>query len=259
MKSTFIHPTAVVSPDAQLGEGCEVGPFCLIGPHVVIGDHTRLQSHVVVDGHTTIGSNCNIYPFACIGKQAEDLKHKGGVCRVEIGDRNEIREYVTINAPTHFENITQIGNDCMLQGYCHVSHECILGNRVIMNNGSKMAGHVTIDDFALIGAMAGIQQFIHVGTMAMVGGYSKQTQDLLPFCISDGVPARTRALNRIGMERHGKSSETIHAAKQVFQTIIRSYLTLKEAIVEAESQVPLLPEVQLMLDFARKGTRGLGR
>ncbi len=259
MSAAQLHPTAVVAPGAVLGDDCVVGPYCIVGEHVVLGPRTRLLSHVVLDGHTRLGADCQVYPFASLGTQTQDLKFKGEVSFVEIGDRNVIREYVTIHAATAGGCKTVVGDGCLIQAYCHVAHDSRLGNGIIMSSGAKLAGHVEIDDAAVIGGMTGIIQFTKIGTMAMVGAYSKLDHDVPPYCIADGLPAELRAVNRIGMERHGKSPEAIQVMRHAFRRIFRAGLTLEKALDELTATYPDSPEIAALRAFAARSTRGICR
>ena len=256
---TTIHPTAVVEDGAQLGADCQIGPFVHVGPHVTLGPGCILQSHVVIDGHTTLGEQCEVYSFACLGKRTQDLKFQGGTCYVNIGSRNQIREYVTINAATADGGTTRVGDDCLIQSYCHIAHECQLGNQIIMTSGAMIAGHVEVGDHAVIMGNAGAVPFARIGTMSLLGGYAKLTHDALPYCICDGSPAEPRAVNRVKMERLGFSPETIRAVHQAYRKIMRSGLPLDQALAELEAEFADVPQVQTMIAFARASERGLAR
>jgi len=254
-----IHPSAVIEDGAQLGEDCTIGPFCVIGPHVRLGNRCNLHSHVVIDGHTTLGDENVVYPFACLGKKTQDLKYVGGTCYAVIGDRNEFREYVTVNTATTDGGKTVIGSDCLFQSYCHIAHECILGDHIIMTSDAMLAGHIEVGDHAVIMGKSGGIPFVRIGTMGMIGGYSKLDRDLLPYCIAEGIPAEMRSVNKVKMERCGLSSETVRAVYNAFKKIIRSGLTLEKATAELEDEYPNVPEVQHMIAFARASQRGLAR
>ena len=182
--------TAIVHPKAQIGSGCEIGPYCVIGENVALGDGCQLHSHVVIDGHTKLGRENEIFPFASLGLKTQDLKWKGGVTRTEIGDRNTFREYVTIHSATGDGEVTRVGSHNNILAYCHIAHNCTLGNHIIMSNVATLAGHVTVEDHAVIGGLAAVHQFCRIGKMSMIGGCSKIVQDVPPFMIVDGNPAR---------------------------------------------------------------------
>lgn len=257
--ATFIHPTAIIEQGAEFDSNCYIGPYCCIGKDVQIGAGTVLHSHVVIDGYTSVGRENEIFPFACLGKKTQDLKYIGGKCFVRIGDRNSIREYVTVHAATGDGETTVVGDDCLIQAYCHVAHNCILGNGVIMSSGAKLSGHVEVDDFAIISGMVGVVQFVHIGKMAFIGGFSKMRKDALPYCITDGVPAATVAVNRIGMERRGKNPEAIRAVERAYKLIMRSSLGLNDALFQLEREFPSQTEIMDIVQFARNAKCGLAR
>ena len=253
----MIHPTAIIHPKAQIGSGCEVGPYCVIGEHVTLGDHCKLLSHVVIDGHTTLGRENQIFPFASLGLQTQDLKWKGGVTRTEIGDHNTFREYVTVHSATSDGEITHVGSHNHILAYCHIAHNCLVGNHVIMSNVATLAGHVTVEDHAIIGGLAAVHQFCRVGKMSMIGGCSKVVQDVPPFMIVDGNPAQTRTINKIGLERHGLSAEAQMALRQAYKILFREELSVPNALLKIEKESPPLPEVQHLLQFIRASERGI--
>ena len=208
-----------------------------------------------------IGENCEIFPFACLGMKTQDLKfQKGDVSYVTIGDRTVIREYVTINLATEGGGITAVGSDCLIQSYCHIAHECILGDHVIMSSGAMLAGHVEVGDGAVIAGYTGVVQFCRIGRMAMLGGYSKLTQDILPFTIGEGIPAHIRTVNRIRMERFGGfDGDQIRNVGKAFKAIIRSGKPLEEAIADLNAKFPNDENVAEMTAFAASSERGLAR
>jgi UDP-N-acetylglucosamine acyltransferase len=256
---TNIHQTAVINPRAEIGTGCEIGPYCVIGEHVVLGDGCKLHSHVVLDGHTTLGKENEIFPFASIGKQTQDLKWKGGITRVQIGDHNTFRECVTVNSATGDGEVTTVGSHNHILAYSHLAHNVTLGNHVIMSNVGTVAGHVTIEDHAVIGGVVAIHQFCRVGRMSMIGGCSKIVQDVPPFMIVDGNPGATRTINKVGLERNGISEEAQTALKQAFKILFREGLTISNAIASIEAELPKLPEILHLLNFARTSERGLSK
>ena len=246
--SLNIHPTAIVHPAARIGRGVEIGPYCLVGENVEIGADTKLLAHVVVNGHTIIGKECQIHPFAVIGGTSQDKKFKGEISYVRIGDRNVIREFVTINRGTGAESETVVGDDNHLLAYVHIAHNCVIGNRVIMSNLSQLAGHVNVGDGANIGGMAGVHQFVRIGRMAMVGGYSKVKKDVLPFATVEGNPASLRSLNLKGLERARVASEAVAELKEAYRLLRHPNMTLATA-VEQLRQVATSSEGQELLAF----------
>lgn len=255
----MVHPSAVIHPKAQIGSGCEVGPYCVIGEHVVLGNDCRLHSHVVIDGYTKLGQGNEIFPFASIGLKTQDLKWKGGITRTEIGDHNTFREYVSIHSATSDGEVTTVGSHNTILAYCHLAHNVTLGSHVIMSNVATLAGHVTVGDHAVIGGLAAIHQFCRIGKFAMIGGCSKVVQDVPPFMIADGNPAETRTINKIGMERNGVSEEAQNALKQAYKILFREGLSIPNALAKIEAELPSLPEVQHLVQFARTSERGISK
>ncbi len=256
---TTIHPTAVIHPRANIGEGCQIGPYCVIGEHVTLGANCKLHSHVVIDGHTILGSGNEIFPFASIGLQTQDLKWKGGTTWTRIGNNNTFREYVTIHSATSDGDATVIGSENHILAYCHIAHDCQLGNHIVMSNVGTLAGHVKVEDHAIVGGLAAVHQFCRIGTMAIIGGCSKVVQDVPPYMLADGNPAETRTVNKVGLERNGVSEEAQAALKQAYKIIFRDGLTISNALVRIEAELPKLPEVLHLLEFARTSERGLSK
>jgi UDP-N-acetylglucosamine acyltransferase len=252
----MIHPTAVIHPQALIGADCEIGPYCVIGEHVELGAGCRLYSHVVIDGHTRLGQGNEIFPFASIGLKTQDLKWKGGVTRTQIGDHNTIRECVTIHSATGDGEATVIGSHNNILASSHIGHNVVLGNRVIISMAG-LAGHVLVEDFALVGGMTGVHQFCRIGKMAIVGGCTRIAQDVAPFMLVEGNPAETRTVNKIGLERNGVSAESQAALKQAYKILYREGLTTPNALARIEQEVPLLPEVQYLVQFIRTSERGI--
>jgi UDP-N-acetylglucosamine acyltransferase len=255
----MLHPTAIVHPKAKIGSGCEIGPYCVIGEHVALGSGCKLHSHVVIDGHTMLGKENEIFPFASIGLKTQDLKWKGGVTRTEIGDGNTFREYVTIHSATGDGEVTTVGSHNTILAYCHIAHNCALGDHIIMSNVATLAGHVTVEDYAVIGGLAAVHQFCRIGKMAMIGGCSKVVQDVPPFMMADGNPAETRTINKTGMERNGVSEEAQSALRQAYKLLFREGLTVSNAIAKVEKQLPPLPEVRHLIEFVRASERGISK
>lgn len=255
----MIHPTAVIHPKAQLGANCHIGPYCVIGEHVVLGEECRLHSHVVIDGHTTLGKRNEIFPFASIGLKTQDLKWKGGTTRTKIGDNNTFREYVTIHSATSDGETTEVGSNNHILAYCHLAHNVVLGNHVIMSNVATLAGHVTVEDHVVIGGLAAVHQFCRVGKMSIIGGCSKVVQDVPPFMLADGNPAETRTINKIGLERNGVSEDAQSALRQAFKILIREGLTISNALARIEAELPNLPEILHLTQFVRTSSRGISK
>ena len=232
--SPLIHPTALVHPNAELHPTVRVNPYAVIGAGVKIGANTTIGSHVVIEGLTEIGENNSIFPGAAIGLEPQDLKYKGAASRVRIGDRNRLREYVTINRATEAGEETVIGNDNLLMAYAHVAHNCVIENEVIIANSVAMAGHVKIESGAVISGVLGIHQFVHIGRMAMVGGMSRINRDVPPYMLVEGNPAKVRSLNLIGLKRRGFTSEDFKHLKKAFRLIYHDYIPLVKVIEQLD-------------------------
>jgi len=253
----MIHPTAVIHPRAQIGADCEIGPYCVIGENVVLGDKCRLHSHVVIDGLTTLGKGNEVFPFASIGLKTQDLKWNGGVTRTQIGDYNTFREYVTVHSATGDGETTVVGSHNHILAYGHLAHNVTLGDHIIMSNVGTLAGHVTVEDHAIIGGLAAVHQFCRIGRMACIGGCSKVVQDIVPYMLSDGNPAKTRTVNKVGLERNGISDKAQSALKKAYKILFREGLITTNALSRIESELPPLPEVTHLIEFIRNSTRGI--
>ena len=256
---THIHSTAVVHPKAQIGDACDIGPYCVIGENVVLGPGCKLHSHIVIDGHTVLGRENEIFPFASIGLKTQDLKWKGGVTRTQIGDHNTFREYVTIHSATSDGEVTVVGSHNHILAYCHLAHNVQLGSHIIMSNVGTLAGHVTVEDYAVIGGLVAIHQFCRVGTMSMIGGCSKVVQDVPPYMLADGNPAQTRTINKVGLERRGVSEEAQASLKQAYKILFREGLTVSNALTKIDTDLPKSRELEHLLNFARTSQRGLSK
>jgi UDP-N-acetylglucosamine acyltransferase len=231
---TLIHPTAVIHPLANLHPTVQIGPYAIIGENVKIGADTSIGAHVVIEGPTEIGVGNRIFAGAIIGSEPQDLKYKGGESWVKIGNYNQIREYVTINRATGENEVTQLGDHNLLMAYAHVAHNCIIENEVIIANSVALAGHIHIESKARISGVLGVHQFVHIGSLAMVGGMSRIERDVPPFAIVEGNPARVRSLNLIGLQRSGLSAEDLSQLKKAFRLIYRYETTFAEALKQLE-------------------------
>ncbi len=256
--AAFIHETAIVPTAAKIGADCYIGPFCVIGEKVSLADRVRLESHVVIDGLTSIGQETHVFPFASIGLAPQDLKYAGEETAVEIGRRNQIREFVTVHRGTAGGGgITRIGDDNLLMAQSHVAHDCQLGSNIIMANGATLAGHVDIADRASIGAYSGVHQFCRVGYEAFVGGYSVVVKDAPPFAIIQGNHARCYGLNRVGVKRRGYSAKTIKDLSHAFHLLLSAKLNTTQALERIEADVADCPETQVLVDFIKSSKRGI--
>ena len=255
-----IHPTAIVDKNAQLGDGVEIGPYATVEGDVKLGAGTVVQQGAIVRGHTTIGENCQIFPYACIGMKTQDLKYQeGSVSYVEIGDRTVIREFATVHLGTADGEKTIIGKDCLFMAYCHAAHGVILGDHVICSNSVQLAGDVHIQDWAIVGGCAASHQFCTIGRHAMVGGMSKIRQDVPPFMLCDMQEGSLRVIgpNVVGLTRRGFKREVIQALKEAFRFIYHSGLNRSQALERVENDVEQFDEIKELVAFYRHSTRGV--
>jgi UDP-N-acetylglucosamine acyltransferase len=225
-----IHSTAVVHPSARIADDAEIGPFCLVGENVTIGSRTKLLAHVAVNGHTTIGEDSTIYPFCSIGLPSQDRKSAGERSYTKIGNRTTIREYVSIHRATGSEEVTSVGDDCLLLAYVHIAHNCRVGNHVTMSNLAQLAGHAVIEDFASFGGMTGTHQFVRAGRYSFVGGMTKLTRDVPPFFLVEGNPARVYGLNSVGLRRAGFAPEELSELKECYKIMYHSEKNTSQAL-----------------------------
>lgn len=253
-----IHPSAVVHDGARIGRNCYIGPYTIVGPEVELGDEVRLDSHCVIDGKTSIGARSHVYPFVSIGLAPQDLKYKGEPAETRIGQRNQIREFVTIHRGSAGGGmLTQIGDDCLIMAQAHVAHDCKLGNGVIMANAATLAGHVTIEDGANIGAYSGVHQFCRIGREAYIGGYSVVVKDALPYALTVGNHARCYGLNTTGMKRRGYSRDTIKALHHAFHLLLSSKLNTTQAVERIREEIVNVAEVEELTRFIETSKRGV--
>lgn len=254
-----VHPTAIVDSRARVHESAEIGPYCIVGSEVEIGPRTRMMAHIYCEGPTWIGEDNLFYPFSTVGVASQDLKYKGERAETRIGNRNKIRESVTIHRGTSGGGLlTSIGDDNLLMAYTHIAHDAHIGRRCVLANGVTLAGHVTIGDATTIGAFTGIHQFCRIGRHAIIGGYSIVTQDVLPFSntVSDRA-IKVFGANRIGLERFGFASESIEALQTSFRLLTRASLNTSQAIARIEQEVPPCAEVTELIEFVRASERGV--
>ncbi len=253
-----VHPTAQVHPTAVLGLGVRIGPYSVVGPGVEIGARTVLQSHVVVQGPTVIGEDNDLFPYASIGLAPQDLKYRGEASRLEVGDRNKFREFVTIHRGTEVGGgVTTIGSDNLFMAYVHIAHDCHVGNRIIFGNAATLAGHIEVADWANVGAFSGVHQFCRVGEHAFLGGSSVATKDVLPYSMTVGNRACIYGVNRVGLTRRGFTEERIHTIRSAFRVLLQSRLNTTRAVERLEQTVGDEPEVRILLDFINSSRRGV--
>lgn len=255
---TFIHQTAIVAPEARLGADCYIGPFCTVGAEVSLGEGVRLDSHVAVDGRTSIGRGTHVFPFVSIGLAPQDLKYGGEETATEIGEENQIREFVTIHRGTAGGGgVTRIGDRNLLMAQAHVAHDCQIGSDVIMANAATLAGHVEIADRANVGAYSGVHQFCRVGREAFVGGYSVVVKDAPPFAIIQGNHAKCYGLNRVGMRRRGYAKEVIENLNHAYRLLLSSKLNTTQALERIREEISGCDEVDLLVEFIESSKRGV--
>ena len=254
-----IHPTAIIDPAARIGADVEIGPYSVIGPNVELGDGCRLQHHVTLQGPSVIGARNIFYAYSSIGQQTQDLKYKGEPTHLRIGDGNTFREFVTVHRSTVPESCTRIGNGGNFLAYSHVAHDCIVGDGVIFSNNGTIAGHVEVGDYAVIGGLTAIHQFCRIGRHAITGGCSKIVQDVPPFMIADGNPARVRGVNQIGLERHGFAEESVRRIREAYRLLYRSKLNVKQAVEEIRKTLWGTAEIEQLVTFIETSGRGIIR
>jgi UDP-N-acetylglucosamine acyltransferase len=260
----LIHPTAIVDPKAQLDSSVQVGPYSIIGAHVSIGAGTVVGPHVVIDGHTTIGRDNKFFQFSSIGAAPQDKKWDGEPTRLEVGDRNTIREFCTFNTGTVQDvGVTRLGNDNWISAYVHLAHDCQVGSNTIFSNNAQLAGHVEVGDWAILSGYAGVHQFCKIGAHAFIGMYTSLTQDVPPFVLVSGNPAGARGVNIEGIKRRGFTRPQIDAVRAAYKTLYRNNLTLDEAKAalakEQGEAVEGGEQIGMILDFLGTTTRGIVR
>jgi UDP-N-acetylglucosamine acyltransferase len=254
-----IHPTAIVDPRARIAESAEIGPYCIIGPEVEIGARTRLMANLYIEGPTRIGEDNIFFPFASIGVASQDLKYKGERAETHIGDRNRIREFVTIHRGTQGGGlVTSMGDDNLVMTYAHVAHDCRIGNHVILGNSVGLAGHVTIEDWVDVAPFSGVHQFCRIGRHAFIGPYSVIKQDILPFSLTSHKPeVSVFGANSIGLERRGFTKPVVESLQTALRLLTRSGLNTSQAVERIRAEVPPCSEVDELLDFIKASERGV--
>jgi UDP-N-acetylglucosamine acyltransferase len=256
----MIHPTAIIDKKAEIDSDVEIGPYTIIKNNVQIGKGSVVGSHVSIDPFVSIGEDCRIFQYASVGAMPQDLKFKGEETYLKIGRGTVIREFATINRGTEGGGgITEVGEENFLMAYTHVAHDCKTGKRVILANNATLAGHVIIGDYATIGGLVAIHQFVRIGDYAYIGGKSAVVKDVPPYVIAAGDRAHLKGLNRVGLKRSGVSSETLSALKKAYRIVFRIGLTLNEAVERLKAQVEPSPEVKNFIDFIRSSNRGITR
>ncbi|MFA7667998.1 MAG: acyl-ACP--UDP-N-acetylglucosamine O-acyltransferase [Burkholderiaceae bacterium] len=259
-----VHATALVSPDAKLAADVEIGAYSIIGPDVSIGPGTRVGPHCVIDGHTRIGANNVFYRFCSIGGMPQDKKYNGEPTRLEIGDGNMVREYVTINTGTAQDvGVTRVGDDNWIMAYVHIAHDCQIGSHVIMANSVQLAGHIHIGDWAILGGLSAVHQFVHIGAHSMIGGTSSIRQDIPPYVIGAGDPFRPVGINSEGLQRRGYDAETVSSLKEAYKLLYRRNLKIDEAAAAMRDLQRERPAASAAIDvlaaFLERPGRGIVR
>ncbi len=256
----MIHQTAVIDPGAKLHDSVEVGAYSIVGSGVEIGADSRIGHHVVIEGPTTLGTGCRVFPFASLGLEPQDKKFHGEKSRLEIGDQNTIREYVTINRGTEAGGgVTQLGNHGWIMAYCHIAHDCIVGDHVTMSNGATLGGHVVVKDYATLGGLTGVHQFCRIGEYAITGGQSMINLDVVPFAIAAGNRAKLAGVNYIGLDRRGFSSAEVDIINQAFKIFFKSGLTRDDALVRLRKEFPNSDHIKMLVEFIQASERSVCR
>ena len=257
--SAVVHPTAIVAETATVAAGCRIGPYSTVGPDVELGEDCELVSHVVLDGHAHFGKGNRIFPFAVLGVAPQDLKYAGEPTRLEIGDRNVIREYVTISRGTAGGGgTTRLGNDCLIMAYTHIGHDSVIGNHCILANAATLAGHVIIEDYATVGALCPVHQFCRIGRYSYIGGGTTITQDVLPFSLTSAKrETHAFSLNKVGLERRGFSAEQLRSLHRAYRMLLAAKLNTTQAIERLKTEAAGSAEVRYLIEFIESSSRGI--
>jgi UDP-N-acetylglucosamine acyltransferase len=254
-----IHPTAIVDPAARIPASCRIGPYCTVAAGVEMGEDCELISHVVLGGPTRLGNHNRIFPFAAIGLEPQDLKYAGEPTRLEIGDHNVIREYVTISRGTAGGGgITRIGNRTLIMAYTHIAHDCVIGDHVIMANAATLGGHVTVEDWATVGALCPVHQFVRIGAHSYIGGGTTVTRDVLPFSLTSAErDTHAFGVNKVGLERRGFSRERIAQIHHAFKLLLASKLNTSQALEKLKAEPGRTEDVEMLIRFVEESQRGV--
>jgi UDP-N-acetylglucosamine acyltransferase len=257
MSGTRIHPTAIIAPDARLGVGVEVGPFAIIGESCALGDGSVIAARATLERNVTLGANVQVGSGSILGGPPQDVKYRGEQTTVEIGDGTVIREYTTINRGTTHSFKTKVGKNCFLMSYVHLGHDCQIGDGVVLVNGVQVAGHVTVDDRAIVSGLTAVHQFVRIGRFSFIGGCSRVAQDVPPYTRAVGNPIKLYGLNSVGLRRNNFSDDVVRELKRAYRLFFRSELNLSQAIQRAEAELEQLPEVQEFVRFVSDTNRGV--
>lgn len=252
-----IHSTAIIDTTVELGTGVTVGPYSIIRGDAVIGDGTQIHAHVFIDDGARIGKNCVIHHSAAVSTPPQDLKYNNEKTLLEIGDNTIIREFADLNRGTEHRGKTVIGSNCLLMAYCHTAHDCIVGDNVILANGVQLAGHVTVEDYVILGGLVAVHQFCRVGCHSLIGGVYRAVQDVPPYILAAGEPLSYKGLNAIGLRRRGFSREAVTALRRCYKLIYRSHLNTSQALDTVRSEMEVIPEIEHVLTFIEASERGI--
>jgi UDP-N-acetylglucosamine acyltransferase len=254
-----VHPTAIVDPRARIAPSCEIGPYCVIGPEVELGERCHMRSHVALEGPTKIGSDNKFFPFCSIGLGPQDISYAGEPTRLEIGDHNTIREYVTINRGTvKGGGVTRVGSHVLIMAYTHIAHDCRIGDHVIMANAATLGGHVTVEDHAVVGALCPVHHFVHIGAYAFIGGGTTITRDVLPFSKTSAArDTHAYGLNAIGLARQGFSKERIAKIHHAYKVLLASKLNTSQALEKLKAESDRGEDVEMLIKFIEASERGV--
>jgi UDP-N-acetylglucosamine acyltransferase len=255
----LIHPTAIIDPAARIPDSCRVGPYCVVGPQVEMGDDCELVAHVVLHGPTRMGRNNRIYPFAAVGIDPQDISYHGELTRLEMGDDNTIRESVTINRGTlKGGGATRLGSGILIMAYTHIGHDCVIGDHAMLINAATLAGHVTVEEWAVVGALCPVHQFVRIGAHSYIGGGTTITQDVLPFSKTSAARKnRAYGLNTVGLKRRGFSDERLRKLHHAYKVLLASKLNTSQAIETLRSEGGLSEDVELLVRFIESSERGV--
>jgi UDP-N-acetylglucosamine acyltransferase len=254
-----VHPTAIIDPKAKVHSSCKIGPYCVIGPEVEMGENCHLVSHVAIEGPTRIGADNGFFPFTSIGMAPQDISYAGEPTRLEIGDHNEIREFVTLNRGTaKGGGLTRLGSYNLVMAYTHVAHDCSIGDHVILANAATLGGHVTVEDWAVVGALCPVHQFVRIGMHSYIGGGTTVTRDVLPFS-KTAAERGTRAygLNAVGLERRGFSKERIRKIHHAYRVLLASKLNTSQAMEKLKAEPDRGEDVEMLIKFIEESERGV--
>jgi UDP-N-acetylglucosamine acyltransferase len=256
--TTRVHPTALISADAQLGDGVEVGPFAIVGDNCVVGDGSVIGARATLERNVHLAANVKVGVGSVLGGDPQDLKFRGEVTTVEVGEGTTIREYATINRGTAHSLKTSVGRNCFIMSYVHLAHDCHVCDHVIISNGTQLAGHVVVEDHATISGLTAAHQFVRIGAHSFIGGCSRVAKDVPPYLKAVGNPVKLYGLNSVGLQRRGFHDDAVRELKRAYRLVFRSELNVSQAIERARAELPALPEVEHFLRFIEESQRGIG-